>query len=163
MASGVNNLGPDAVMRPVLRDDHRAEQAGAWAELVDGDDAALAAASRVEQNAIAARRDDAAPVMHTGPWLPLFTTDRAATPAALRLLETPQPVRMTCDAEQRPIAGVWESHTFTVHESIGPERLTGAWWRTPFARDYWYLRTREVGTLLLYHDADAWVLQGWYD
>ncbi len=158
-----STLGPGAVMRPVLRDDHRADAAGAWAELVDGDDAALAAAPHVAHNPIATRHDDAAPVLHSGLWLPLFTTDRAATPAALRLLETPQPVRMTCDAEHRPIAGVWQSHTFTVLDSIGPERLTGAWWRTPFARDYWYLRTREVGTLLLYHDADAWVLQGWYD
>ncbi len=173
-----STLGPDAVMRPVLRDDHRTEQAGAWAELVDGDDAALAAASAVEQNAVAARRDDTAPITHTGAALPLFTGsmsgdrvpgDRSATAtatptaAALRLLDPPQPVRMTCDADHRPIAGVWQSHTFTVQESIGPERLTGAWWRTPFARDYWYLRTREVGTLLLYHQTDVWVLQGWYD
>lgn len=158
-----STLGPDAVMRPVLRDDHRIECAGAWAELVDGDDAAMAAANTVTQNAVAPRRDDTAPVTHIGEWLPHFTGERTATPAALRLLETPQPVRMTCDDAHRPIAGVWQSHTFTVHEAIGPERLTGAWWRTPFARDYWYLRTREVGTLLLYHDADAWVLQGWYD
>ncbi len=158
-----STLGPNAVMRPVLRDDHRAEHAGAWAELVDGDDTALAAASAVAQNAVAARSDDTAPITHTGAWLPLFTPHRSATPAALRLLETPQPIRMTCDEAQRPIAGVWQSHTFTVHESIGPERLTGAWWRTPFARDYWYLRTREVGTLLIYHDPDAWILQGWYD
>ena len=160
-----STLGPDAVMRPVLRDDHRTEHAGAWAELVDGDDAALAAASTVAQNAVASRTDDAAPITHTGAWLSLFTADRAedAAPAALRLLEIPQPVRMICDDAQRPIAGVWQSHTFTVHESIGPERLTGAWWRTPFARDYWYLRTREVGTLLIYHDPNAWVLQGWYD
>ena len=158
-----STLGPDAVMRPVLRDDHRVECAGAWAELVDGDDAAMAAANTVTQNAIAARRDDTALITHTGEWLPHFAGERTATPAALRLLETPQPVRMTCDDAHRPIAGVWQSHTFTVHEAIGPERLTGAWWRTSFARDYWYLRTREVGTLLLYHDADAWVLQGWYD
>jgi protein ImuB len=158
-----STLGPDVVMRPVLRDDHRVEQAGAWAELVDGDDAALAAASTVEQNAIVPRSDDTAPVTQTGRWLPLFTGDRTAAPAALRLLESPQPVRMTCDAEHRPIAGVWQTHTFTVQETIGPERLTGAWWRTPFARDYWHLRTREVGTLLVYHDTDAWVLQGWYD
>ena len=158
-----STLGPDAVMRPVLRDDHRAEQAGAWVELVDGDDAAVAAANAVAQNAVTTRHDDAAPIMHSGAWLPLFSTDRTATPAALRLLETPQPVRMTCDAEHRPIAGVWQAHTFTVRDCIGPERLTGAWWRTPFARDYWYLRTREVGTLLIYHDAESWVLQGWYD
>ncbi len=156
-------LGPDAVMRPVLRDDHRTEQAGAWAELVDGDDAALAAALKVAQNAVTTRTDDAAPITHSGAWLPLFASDRTAAPAALRLLETPQPVRMTCDTDHRPIAGVWQSHTFTVQESIGPERLTGAWWRTPFARDYWYLRTREVGTLLIYHDPESWVLQGWYD
>jgi hypothetical protein len=130
---------------------------------VDGDDAALAAASAVEQNAVDARHDDTAPITYTGTALPLFTSDRTATAAALRLLDPPQPVRMTCDADHRPIAGVWQSHTFTVQESIGPERLTGAWWRAPFARDYWYLRTREVGTLLLYHQTDAWVLQGWYD
>lgn len=158
-----STLGPGTVMRPVLRDDHRAEHAGAWAELVDGDDAALAASSAVEQNAITPRHDDAAPITQAGACLSLFAGDREATPAALRLLETPQPLRMTCDPESRPIAGVWQSHTFTVHESIGPERLTGAWWRTPFARDYWYLRTREAGTFLVYQESGAWVLQGWYD
>ena len=158
-----STLGPGTVMRPVLRDDHRAEHAGAWAELVDGDDAAMAADSAVEQNAITTRHDDAAPIAQAGACLSLFAGERSATPAALRLLETPQALRMTCDAEHRPIAGVWQSHTFTVHDSIGPERLTGAWWRTPFARDYWYLRTREAGTFLVYHESDAWVLQGWYD
>jgi hypothetical protein len=156
-------LGPGTVMRPVLRDDHRAECAGAWAELVDGDDAAMAAAAKVEQNAVPSRGDDAPLTTHTGAWLPLFTPDRTATPAALRLLDPPQPVRITCDDLQRPITGTWQSHTFTVIDSIGPERLTGAWWRTPFARDYWHLRTREVGTLLLYHESESWVLQGWYD
>ncbi len=158
-----STLGPDAVMRPVLRDDHRAEHAGAWAELVDGDDAAVAAATVVAQNAVAIRSDDHAPVTRSGEWLPLFAGPRDATPAALRLLDPPQPVRMTCDADHRPITGVWQSHMFTVLECTGPERLTGAWWRTPFARDYWHLRTREVGTLLVYHDSDRWVLQGWYD
>jgi len=158
-----STLGPDAVMRPVLRDDHRVECAGAWAELVDGDDATLAAAARVARQAVAERRDDTAPTTQSGAWLPLFTPDRAATPAALRLLETPQPVRITCDTDHRPIAGLWQTHTFTVLDSIGPERLTGAWWRTPFARDYWYLRTREVGTLLIYHEQESWTLQGWYD
>ena len=158
-----STLGPGAVMRPVLRDDHRAECAGAWAELVDGDDAALAAASKVEQNAVPSRTDDTAPVAHTGTWLPLFGGDRDATPAALRLLDPPQPVRITCDDHHRPVAGVWQAHTFTVTDSIGPERLTGAWWRTPFARDYWHLHTREVGILLVYHETDTWHLQGWYD
>jgi protein ImuB len=158
-----STLGPNTVMRPVLRDDHRAEHAGAWAELVDGDDAAMAAASIVAQNAVPSRSDDVAPITHSGASLPLFAGDRTATPAALRLLETPQPVRMTCDAESRPMAGVWQSHTFTVHECIGPERLTGAWWRSAFARDYWHVRTREVGTLLLYNEQETWVLQGWYD
>ncbi len=158
-----STLGPGAVMRPVLRDDHRAECAGAWAELVDGDDAAMAAAAKVEQNAVPSRSDDAAVTSHTGAWLPLFTPDRAATPAALRLLDPPHPVRITCDDLHRPVTGTWQSHTFTITDSIGPERLTGAWWRTPFARDYWYLRTREVGTLLIYHESESWLLQGWYD
>jgi protein ImuB len=158
-----STLGPGAVMRPVLRDDHRAECAGAWAELVDGDDAAMAATAKVEQNAVPSRSDDAAVTLHTGTRLPLFTPDRTATPAALRLLDPPHPVRITCDALHRPVSGIWQSHTFTITDSIGPERLTGVWWRTPFARDYWYLRTREVGTLLLYHESESWLLQGWYD
>ena len=158
-----STLGPDTVVRPVLRDDHRAEQSGAWAELVDGDDAAIAAATRVAQNAIAPRSDDAAPTTQLGEWLPLFAGERGAAPAALRLLDPPQSVRMTCDPDHRPVAGVWQSHTFTVRDCTGPDRLTGAWWRTPFARDYWHVRTREVGTLLLCHDGDTWLLQGWYD
>ena len=156
-------LGPGCVMRPVLRDDHRAEQCGAWAELVDGDDAAEAAARAVAQQAIAPRGDDRALTAQLGKWLPLFAGDPTATPAALRLLDPPQPVRVTCDGDARPIAGVWQAHTFTILDAAGPERLTGAWWRTPFARDYWHLHTREVGILLVYHETDTWHLQGWYD
>ena len=158
-----STLGPGTVMRPVLRDDHRAEYAGAWAELVDGDDAAVAAASAVAQKAVAARPDDRALITHVGAWLPLFAGDRQATPAAMRLLETPHPVRITCDEAQRPVAGVWQAHTFTVCDCTGPERVSGQWWRAPFARDYWHLRTREAGTLLVYHEQEAWLLQGWYD
>ena len=159
-----STLGPDAVMRPVLRDDHRTEQAGAWAELVDGDDAALAAANVRWRRTPSARAVMTPHRSHTpAPGCHSLPVTARATPAALRLLETPQPVRMTCDADHRPIAGVWQSHTFTVQESHRPGTphrcLVAHTVRTRLLVSP-HPRSRHTAPL---PRPDAWVLQGWYD
>ncbi len=151
-------LGPGTVVRPVLRDDHRPDAGGAWAELVDGDE-----------------RDD--PDALALAVAPPPSPDAAALPA-LRLLDAPATLRIACDADARPVAAAWDDRPLTIEHATGPERLSGAWWRHPWARDYWRLRTRERGTLLVYHDhpatprrvaesrpapAGTWFVQGWYD
>lgn len=142
-------LGPGTVVRPVLRDDHRPHARGAWSDLIDGDDAPDPAIA-------AAPGTPAAP-----PAAPLAAR---GTPA-LRLLDDPAPLRVACDADARPVAAAWGTTPLTVDRATGPERLSGTWWRRPWARDYWRLRTRERGTLLAWRDErdGAWYLQGWYD
>ena len=144
-------LGQGTVVRPTLRDDHRPDAGGTWTDLVDGDeprDAALATTAIT------------------------VATPPASPPCALRLLPDPAPLRIACDADARPVAAAWDGRALTIDHAAGPERLGGTWWRRPWARDYWRLRTRERGTLLVFRDArptpprdddGAWFVQGWYD
>ena len=54
--------------------------------------------------------------------------------------------------------------TLTVANMIGPERLSGDWWRDGYGRDYWRCESdEECGELILYRDASGWWVQGWYD
>ena len=54
-----------------------------------------------------------------------------------------------------------------IGRAVGPERLSGDWWRDSFRRDYWRCATAGGGIdgeLLMYQDPQgAWHLQGWYD
>ena len=51
-----------------------------------------------------------------------------------------------------------------ITRAVGPERLSGDWWKDPFARDYWRCESEEFARdILLYRDAEGWHLQGWYD
>lgn len=76
-----------------------------------------------------------------------------------RLLPAPQQVEVVLDAQgqlstvqllgrRRAVEGVW-----------GPERLAGEWWsQTPFARDYYRVQLREVGSVWMYRDGQS----GWF-
>jgi protein ImuB len=106
-----------------------------------------------------ALRDDHRPDAG-GAWTDLVDGDAAeeagsAPPptCALRLLPAPAPLRIACDADARPVAAAWDGRALTIDHAAGPERLGGTWWRRPWARDYWRLRTRERGTLLVFRDA----------
>ncbi len=100
-------LGPDAVVRPVARDDHRPERAGAWLTLDEVPDDPLV--------------------------IPLHPRPR--TPA-LRLLEPPQDVEIERVAGI-PVAMWWQGRRLPFTRASGPERLSGDWWKDGYARDYW--------------------------
>jgi nucleotidyltransferase/DNA polymerase involved in DNA repair len=100
-------LGPDAVVRPIARDDHRPEHAGAWLTLDEVPDDPLV--------------------------IPL--RPRPRTPA-LRLLETPQGVEIERVAGI-PVAMWWNERRLPFTRASGPERLSGDWWKDEYARDYW--------------------------
>ncbi|HET6762925.1 MAG TPA: hypothetical protein VFH27_04610 [Longimicrobiaceae bacterium] len=49
--------------------------------------------------------------------------------------------------------------------SEGPERISGAWWGSATAREYWRMECGDGRLALAYRDAadGAWYLEGWYD
>ncbi len=144
-------LGRDAVVRPVRRDSHAPERAGAWEEVEQSE-------LRVPTLDVVTRNGGA----HNG-------AHDAAMPApavpAARLLESPEPITITTDKRGTPLLMFWRGRRVALERAHGPERLSGEWWQAePFAREYWRCESDELGQdLLLYRNGDGWRLQGWYD
>jgi hypothetical protein len=49
---------------------------------------------------------------------------------------------------------------------VGPERLSGDWWKDSYRRDYWRCEEAEQRMdLVLYRDRAAgdWFVQGWWE
>lgn len=127
-------LGPDGVVQPAARDGHAPERAGAWVPNAQpaGDAAATSGG------------------------------DGPAHAAALRLLETPEPVDVACE-RGTPRAVWWRGRHLAIDRAVGPELLAGDWWRDDgYRRAYW--QCAGTGTeLVLVRERRHWYVQGWYD
>ncbi len=156
-----SELGPDAIVRPAARDEHRPERAGAWVPVADG---------------IA----DASPAP-----LPDRPDDDAAAPR--RLLEVPESVDVEPAGggrEGAPRAIWWRGRRIAIARATGPERLAGDWWRDGYSRDYWRCESDDSDAgggayFILFRDrgrapgneapggassgTGRWYLHGWYD
>jgi protein ImuB len=134
-------FGALSVVRPVARDEHRPEKAGAWEELLQMADG---------------RRQ-----MADGTGL---VTGTAESPSAVcRLLSTPESVDIEAPRGVPRTLG-WRGRRIAITRAVGPERLSGDWWKDQYARDYWRCESDELARdFLLYRDAAGWRLQGWYD
>jgi hypothetical protein len=145
-------LGPDVVVRAAPGDAYRPEEEGKWK------DEERDANSR---DAGSGTRDAISPSSRPG--------SREPRPdfAALRLLESPEAIEVECAADGAPRSLVWRARHITVLRAVGPERLSGDWWRDGYRRDYWRCAPEGgavAGELLLYQDPrGGWHLQGWYD
>jgi protein ImuB len=160
-------LGPDVVVSPRARDGYTPERSGAWfsadAERSPASEQFSAAASRpVKQASFAgftapkARRE--------------LTRGSAAAEnsMAFRLLQSPEKVDVDRDPpdspDPLPRRIVWRGRAIHVVNAVGPERLSGDWWKDSYGRDYWRCESEDDhGELVLYRDATGWWLQGWYD
>jgi protein ImuB len=169
------SLGAHSVVRPVARDEHRPEKAGAWAELHEG----TSAVGEPSPTRKSVRRESPAPQQsgrRTAQRSESFAKERE-TPAArtetsaetsaenatARLLETPERIDVEV-AHSTPRTLWWRGKRVVITRAVGPERLSGDWWKDPFARDYWRCESEELARdMLLYRDAVGWHLQGWYD
>jgi protein ImuB len=141
-------LGPEAIVRPVTRDEHRPERAGAWED----------AAGDIRASGRGSGRRDAAP----GDGMTARTHD-VARPGATRLIETPEVIDVEC-ANGAPRLIRWRGRSLRIAHARGPERLSGDWWKDRYARDYWRCQpVEESRELLLYRERRAWFVQGWYD
>ena len=83
----------------------------------------------------------------------------------LRLLESPEKVDVDRDpADHDPRRIYWRGRALRVTNALGPERLSGDWWRDDYHRDYWRCESDdEHGELVVYRDDAGWWVQGWYD
>jgi protein ImuB len=136
-------LGPNVVVKPISRDAHVPERAGAWVE----NEATKSAAVRTATARSAT--DGSATPMQTDP--------------AIRLLESPESVFVVCDDEV-PRVVTWRGRRLTIERAVGPERLSGDWWDDGYRRDYWRCESA-FGDFVLYLDRmdDQWWVQGWFD
>ena len=136
-------LGPDAIVVPVMADEHRPERAGAWEPLGETG----SPETRVQ-----------------GP--KELPSHESPVSSCSRQLETPEPVEVEC-ADGQPRVLWWRGRRMRIERPSGPERLAGDWWKDQYARDYWRCEDPDgEGTLVLYHDhssGSAWFVQGWYD
>jgi nucleotidyltransferase/DNA polymerase involved in DNA repair len=126
-------LGPNVVVRPVARDEHRPERAGEWRDIEETRDD-----GKGEQRWSTQERD-----------------------VALRLLEQPERIEVEW-AERTAVALWWRGRRISIDRAIGPERLSGDWWKDGYRRDYWRYEAEE-SELLVFQATDGWFLQGWYD
>ena len=139
-------LGADAIVVPVVADEHRPEKAGMWLSLGE-----MGSPKTKDQRPKKA---------------PSIPDSRFPIPASSRQLETPEPVDVEC-ANGQPRVLWWRGRRMRLEHPSGPERLAGDWWKDAYARDYWRCQDPDgEGTLVLYHDyssGSAWFVQGWYD
>lgn len=135
-------LGAASVVRPVVRDEHRPEHAGAWAEL----------------------HEPMAKLMASPAAKPMRVREPNSVRAeSARLLEHPERVDVDT-AHGTPRTLWWRGRRVVIARVTGPERLSGDWWKDPYARDYWRCESDELARdFLLYRDRGGWRLQGWYD
>jgi protein ImuB len=149
-------LGADAIVVPVVADEHRPEHSGAWMAL--GDTEGPAGGQGPEPIP-----DSRSPVPADSRQ---FTIHDSPVPTCSRQLEVPEPVEVEC-AEGQPRVLWWRGRRLRIEHPSGPERLAGDWWKHQYARDYWRCQDPDgEGTLLLYNDlssGSAWFVQGWYD
>ena len=140
-------LGAEAIVVPVVADEHRPERAGAWLPLDGGRETGDGQMNRKTEHSPISR--PSSPVL-----------------GASRLLDHPEPIEVEC-ADGHPRLIWWRGRRLRIDHASGPERLAGDWWKDRYLRDYWRCEDPDgEGTLVLYHDyssGSAWFVQGWND
>jgi protein ImuB len=173
-------LGPDAVVFPVVRDEHRPERAGAWVGIETPDDEPpMPGRDQPHREPHRGTRDSRKPgVLRHQRIVEIDRVGRSTNPSpgdgslsylarALRQLEPPESVEVECE-DGAPRVLWWRGRRVRIERTIGPERLSGDWWKDGYARDYWRCEEAEgEGDLVLFRDGAAaeggWYVQGWYD
>src|SRR6185436_1538613 len=146
-------LGADAIVVPVVADEHRPEKAGMWLSL--GDPERPQATSHRPQRTVPSH--DSRFTIHDS-----LPGDKPDVRACSRQLESPEPVEVEC-ANGQPRVLWWRGRRMRLEHPSGPERLAGDWWKDAYTRDYWRCQDPDgEGTLVLYHDyssGSAWFVQ----
>jgi protein ImuB len=157
-------LGAGSVVQPVANDTHRPEQAGAWVAMddigrggnVDRDEAVGGHAGGDGNPDVNGDAADLAAVADGG---------ARSNRATLRLLDPAECASVECE-DKVPRVVRWRSRVIRISRAVGPERLSGDWWKDDYRRDYWRCEEEnERVDLVLYRDRarGEWFVQGWWD
>jgi protein ImuB len=160
-------LGADAIVVPVIADEHRPERAGGWVALGDTPRAEDKSKAKGQRPKARDQSVESRVTSHESrPAESRVTSRESRVPSCSRQLENPEPVDVEC-ADGLPRVLWWRGRRLRLEHPAGPERLAGDWWKDRYARDYWRCEDPDgEGTLVLYHDyssGSAWFVQGWYD
>jgi protein ImuB len=146
-------LGAGSVVKPVANNTHRPEQAGGWVNLEDVAHPDDRVATHDD-----AKVGDTAEFAHAG-------GNAVSDHATLRLLDPPESAAVECE-NRVPRVVRWRSRVIRITRAVGPERLSGDWWKDDYRRDYWRCEEEnERVDLVLYRDRalGEWFVQGWWD
>ncbi len=86
-----------------------------------------------------------------------FLPPVAARPT--RLFPVPEPIRRI----DHMLIGLRNNKKWRVEKESGPEKISGDWWRLPFAREYFRVKTKEGETLWIFSSKGRWYLHGVFD
>jgi protein ImuB len=91
------------------------------------------------------------------PLAALVRLDAAGRPAGLEVQAAPR-TEVRTGREGFP-PRMWKTR------AEGPERISGCWWGSATAREYWRMESEDGCLALVYRDAatGGWYLEGWYD
>jgi protein ImuB len=133
-------LGPEGVITPVERANHRPESRNAWQRATDLPDPSREGVDSLSQGEPA---------------------------SALRLLRDPIAVEVEmAEGQLTEYQGPLGRQSLIAAE--GPERLSGDWWKDPYRREYYRACTSEGELLWLFREYRPsgtlrWWLHGWWD
>lgn len=159
-------LGPNIVVSPRARDGYTPERSGAWDEEGSPEEFSAPASRAVKPALALPARTARRRVLNRGSAAAENSSAENSSAEnssnALRLLEAPEKVAVDRDPQPRRI--FWRGRAIQVVNAVGPERLSGDWWKDSYGRDYWRCESDDdYGELVLYRDHAGWWVQGWYD
>lgn len=165
-------LGVHAVFRPALADTWRPEVG--WVPVAPGAVAPTPIAARKADIALTHEPDATRWSGHyPGGKLPRDVPVPANRARPALLLPAPRPVRVAVGPSGRPRALLLDRDTVAIGDLVGPERLSGEWWkpRSGYTRDYWSASLADGRRAWLYSERTTsgdieiqrWFLHGWLD
>jgi protein ImuB len=97
-------------------------------------------------------------LVHQSPAEPRFT---------LQLLHTPRPISVRTERRRDhdlPVEYRDSDGWVTIEAAAGPDRVSGARWEEPYAREYFRCVTGEGTLVWIFREArDEWYMHGWWD
>lgn len=160
-------LGPGAVLRPRLVDDHQPELAFRYEQESAGIGGQKESRSGTLTRSRRAARTDSAAGERPATAAPDPSQEALARlPRPVRLLARPVPIRAIALVPDGPPTWIaCRGREYPLADAAGPERIETGWWRGPdVRRDYFRVTTEQGEQFWIFHDTAArtWFLHGYF-